>query len=113
MTWAECKTLVDARAAGRCQRCGRPARGGSRHHRKPRGMGGKNRADQSRPSNVVTLCGSGTTGCHGYIEQNRAEGYQTGWLLHDWDHPEHTAALDLEGRHHYWDDDGGHRVDRG
>ena len=111
VTPATCRTLVDARDNGLCQRCWLPV--GSRHHRKPRGMGGRNRADANRPSNVVTLCGSGTTGCHGWVEQHRAEGYAAGWLLHDWDDPQHTAALDLQGRHHYWDDEGGHRVDRG
>lgn len=48
--------------------------GWSMHHRKPRGAGGagKRGADEvASPANALTLCGSGTTGCHGEAEKNR------------------------------------------
>mgnify|MGYP001951845053 FL=1 len=48
--------------------------GWSMHHRKPRGAGGagKRGADAvASPANALTLCGSGTTGCHGEAEKNR------------------------------------------
>jgi hypothetical protein len=41
--------------------------------------------------NVVDLCGSGTTGCHGFVTERRHhEGrtcYELGWLVHSWDDP--------------------------
>lgn len=46
-----------------CVRCG--ARGSNRHEKLPRGRGGP-RDD----FNTVVLCGSGTTGCHGWVTEN-------------------------------------------
>ena len=48
----------------------------SRHHRLPRSHGGT-----SDLSNLAYLCGTGTTGCHGFIEHNRREAYARGFLL--------------------------------
>lgn len=45
-----------------CVLCGNP---GSLHHLYPRGQGG-----DDVESNLVPLCGSGTTGHHGKIENN-------------------------------------------
>lgn len=61
-----------------CQRCYRslPGEVYSIHHRVPRGRGGDNRM-----SNMVSLCGSGTTGCHGWIESNRIAATDLGWLI--------------------------------
>lgn len=83
--------LVDARDSGFCRRCGRPTWDGdfSRHHRIPHGAGGSARVD--RASVVVTLCGSGTTGCHGHIEQYREESEILGYLL-----PKLNADIDPE-----------------
>lgn len=66
---------VDDRDGQRCVRCGVSLAlvSGSRHHRQPRAVGGH------LPSNLILLCGSGTTGCHGWVhahpEDSRAEGY--------------------------------------
>jgi hypothetical protein len=46
-----------------CVRCGR--RGSNRHEKLPRSRGGL-RDD----FNTVVLCGSGTTGCHGWVTAN-------------------------------------------
>ena len=62
-----------------CERCGRPAT--NVHHRRPRGMGGTKDPTIHDPSNLVALCGSGTTGCHGWIESNRAQARWEGWLI--------------------------------
>lgn len=79
-TQAEVHALVDERDAGRCRRCGRSwAWIYSRHHRIPRGAGGSALVD--RASNIITLCGSGTTGCHGHLEGNREESEILGYLL--------------------------------
>lgn len=45
-------------------------------HRVPVGGGG-----QWSPSNVLDACGSGTTGCHGWIESHREWAYARGLLL--------------------------------
>lgn len=66
------------RAGNACEICS--IRGQNIHHRKPRGMGGT-RVD-SGPENLLLLCGSGTTGCHGWIESHREEAHEQGWLLH-------------------------------
>lgn len=73
------RRLVIERDRGRCRRCGGP--GGSIHHRLPRGMGGTRWAGIHSPELLVLLCGDGTTGCHGWIESNRAEALRLGWLL--------------------------------
>lgn len=74
--------LVIARAAGCCDRCGGPVDGWdgySLHHRDPRGMGGRKGAHTA--ANVVLLCGSGTTGCHGWVEGNRTAAEAEKWLI--------------------------------
>ncbi|SEN88651.1 HNH endonuclease [Nonomuraea pusilla] len=71
------RALVEARDKT-CVRCGRqvPRDEDSIHHRVPRGRGGENTAE-----NLLLLCGSGTTGCHGWVESNRAEAYKLGYLV--------------------------------
>lgn len=51
------------------------------HHRQPRGAGGTRGAATHSLANLLLICGSGTTGCHGYIEDNRRWAYDTGWLV--------------------------------
>lgn len=57
------------------------------HHRLPRRMGGTSRPDVNAAYALLLLCGTGTTGCHGYVESNRQEAYAMGWLLHDGQNP--------------------------
>lgn len=79
--------VVWVRDKGRCARCGRRlvreqrVWGWSLSHRLPRGMGGSRAAFINEPGNLNLLCGSGTTGCHGHIERNRAEAYDAGFLV--------------------------------
>lgn len=75
------RQTVDARDSGCCRRCGASTWDGdfSRHHRIPHGAGGSALVD--RASNVVTLCGSGTTGCHGWVEKHRTDAEILGYLL--------------------------------
>lgn len=82
------------RSGGRCECCGGQAgwSGWSRHHRQPRGMGGTKR-DVHGLDNLLLICGSGTTGCHGHIERNREWAYETGFLVRRPFEPEHTALL--------------------
>lgn len=75
------KRLVDERDGDNCRRCGQPTWGDdfSRHHRIPRGAGGSALVD--RASNILKLCGSGSTGCHGWVERRRNSAELLGYLL--------------------------------
>lgn len=79
--------LVWKRDGGRCARCGigltREDRGytWSLHHRRPRGMGGSRISWVNEAANLLVLCGTGTTGCHGWVEKNRGEARDLGWLV--------------------------------
>lgn len=90
---------VVVREDGQCFRCGKqvavyepetyhdlpvvkPVAEFSIHHRKPRGMGGSNSLDINIFPNLILLCGTGTTGCHGWVESHREQAYKEGLLLH-------------------------------
>ena len=91
---AATRELVAARAGGRCERCGTPAIGSHNlHHRSARGRGGTKRDGVNEASNLLYLCGSGTTGCHGWVESHRALAYQLGLLVHSWDDPREVRVL--------------------
>lgn len=44
-------------------------------------MGGTSDSSINDPTNLVLLCGSGTTGCHGEIESHRERAIEHGWLV--------------------------------
>lgn len=86
------RRAVAERAGYRCELCpqllGYPA--GARivwtaahsfHHRRPRAMGGTSRVEANEPPNLLLLCGSGVTGCHGRAETNRQLALALGWLV--------------------------------
>lgn len=84
----ETVALVLERDADSCVRCGfgiHGVRGAdwSIHHRRLRSQGGGHDAP-----NLITLCGNGATGCHGWAHahprKGRAEG---GWILRRTDDP--------------------------
>lgn len=69
------------RSQGFCERCGM-ARATNVHHRKNRSQLGGNEL-----SNLLHLCGSGTTGCHGFITANPKLSYENGWSVKSHDDP--------------------------
>ncbi len=75
------RALVYARAGERCELCGESAEGGSVHHRRPRGMGGTKDPARNAASNLLLLCGSGTTRCHGWVESHRDHALLLGLLI--------------------------------
>ncbi|WP_157571811.1 HNH endonuclease [Nocardioides alkalitolerans] len=101
------RDIVAARCGGRCEICDRPLAGTpwSRHHRNPRQMGGKRRAGINEASNLLAICGTGTTGCHGRVEANRRVAYTAGWLVHDRDDPR-LVPVELARGLTWLDDDG-------
>lgn len=61
-TWSQWKAIRFGKLIGRpCRLC--PEAATNLHHIVPRSQGG-----DDVPENVVELCGSGTTGCHGRVE---------------------------------------------
>lgn len=98
------RDTVRARADGCCEipGCGLLIHDGyawlrphSFHHRRPRQMGGDPRPTTNSPANLLLVCGTGTTGCHGALEQARADAYERGWLVHrDIDDPS-TVPVEL------------------
>jgi hypothetical protein len=80
MSENHCRDIVAQRSGGQCEAaidhvCTRTA--SSMHHRRKAGR-------VWAPSNVLHLCGSGTTGCHGWIEAHPEAAHALGlWL---WNH---------------------------
>lgn len=73
---AKVRDTVLARAAGRCERCGRHVQSLELHHRKFRSRGGHHTIE-----NIVALCGWGNhTGCHG-AAHSATERYDNGWAV--------------------------------
>ena len=119
------RALVFARDHGRCARCGIDLTAGTvgynDHHRQGRGMGGRQGEARERansPANRLTLCGSGTTLCHGWVTEHPAEAERdgmvvrrggaldparvpilthAGWVLHDHDGDQTACPTPPEG----------------
>ena len=83
------RNMVLERANYRCELCNKSfiGVGMSIHHRKPRQMGGTKNPKINNASNLLAVCGSGTSGCHGKIESNREEAYKNGHLVHSYEDP--------------------------
>lgn len=86
----EAYEATDLRDAGRCVRCGGadPVFGMSKDHRQNRSQGG-----QTIPSNLQTLCGTGTTGCHGWKTSHPADATAGGYSV-----PGHATPSEWPGR---------------
>lgn len=85
---------VMVRANFRCERCGISIQSlpMSIHHRRPRAMGGTHRLETNYSSNLLALCGSGTSGCHGYIESHRAESIELGFIVPQYEMPNNVPV---------------------
>lgn len=86
------RRVIIRRDGGRCQWCGfalflsldplsTPRRQYSLQHRRPRGMGGSKDPALGSPANGLLVCGTGTTLCHGFIEQHREAATARGFLI--------------------------------
>lgn len=104
----EVRELVFQRDMWRCIICGREvgAMPASIHHRKPRGMGGTKDPSVNKPSNLIVLCGTGTTGCHGRVEGDRAHAREEGWLISQWADPVEVPIRYSDGNMYYLTDTG-------
>lgn len=104
----ETRFLVLARGQYKCERCRRDfmRMGVSIHHRRPRMMGGSKNPDLHKASNLIALCGSGTSGCHGWVENNRASARAFGYLLENVESAEQAPFKDMNGTWWLIDNDG-------
>ncbi|KFI56560.1 HNH endonuclease [Bifidobacterium callitrichos] len=103
-----------------CVRCGNELDqiwgGHSLHHRIPRSHPFPGLHE---PANLIHLCGSGTTGCHGWVHNHPLRSYENGWLVHMdqdptlipvWSARHGWILLDNQGHYHLCDRDGNPRT---
>jgi hypothetical protein len=76
---AQARDLLYARSERVCERCGM-RRATNAHHRRAPGR-------VWSPENLLDLCGTGTTGCHGFVTcEEVALSREFGWVVRrDWD----------------------------
>lgn len=89
----ETRMKVFNRDHGRCFICGRTLSSSAfnLHHRRMRSHAWER---SNPPSNLITVFGSGTMGCHGRIHQRLKESYENGWLVSAYnDHPEEIPVF--------------------
>jgi hypothetical protein len=95
---APARAAIYEAGGGRCIGCGSAQV--TAQHRHARGMGGTSNVEVSKAVNGIPLCGSGTTGCHGWAELHPLMAELLGWRL-------------MNGRTSYlepwWSRDGWHR----
>lgn len=95
----ETRFTVLARGHYKCERCRQDflKLGVSIHHRRPRMMGGSKNEELHKAANLIALCGSGTSGCHGWVESNREEARTFGYLIVKVESAEQIPFKDLNG----------------
>jgi len=69
-------------------------------------MGGSKNPDLHKASNLIALCGSGISGCHGWVENNRASARAFGYLLENVESAEQAPFKDMNGTWWLIDNDG-------
>lgn len=84
-----------------CVRCGVAIDTGhvgySLQHRDNRGSGGTSDPRVNWASNGATMCGSGTTGCHGWAEDHETEAAELGYVVKSWADPATVPMLTPAG----------------
>jgi len=60
-------------------------------------MGGSKNEELHKAANLIALCGSGTTGCHGWVESNREQARTFGFLIQRVESAEEVPFKDLNG----------------
>lgn len=94
------REAILSRDGHRCVRCGMQST--QIHHRRPRGMGGTTQQSTDEPANGVVLCGSGTTGCHGWVESHRSQAVSDGLIVSQGQEPATVPVLLYQGMGRAW-----------
>lgn len=93
---------VIARDLSKCQYCGKHVRVESGwyslQHRRARGMGGSRDAATNQPANLLLVCGTGTTECHGLIEAQPIQALARGFRISSSADPSKVPFVDWTGR---------------
>lgn len=76
------------------------------HHRRPRAIGGTRRPDANTASNALGLCDA----CHRWVESNRAEAMDKGFLVSQWASPGEVVVSYRSLSRIRLTDDGGYAV---
>ncbi|WPM94283.1 HNH endonuclease [Arthrobacter phage Marchesin] len=96
------RAAVIARDLSTCQWCGRHVRTESGwysiQHRRARGMGGSRSQATNQPANLLLVCGTGTTECHGWIEAHPVEALARGFRISSSASPDRIPYEDYTGR---------------
>lgn len=95
-TWAAMSLLLEARAGGACERCGKECGPVARHHRKRRREGG---------DSLANLLFVGRE-CHTYIHAHPVESRKYGWIVSMSRNPLDVPVLWRSKEWFYLDDDG-------
>jgi len=90
---AAMRALCVERDESRCAKCARYFPDGlNLHHRQLRSQGGQNTA-----ANLIALCGSGTTGCHGWVHAHPKSATALGLIVASWADPAETPVRTWRG----------------
>jgi hypothetical protein len=58
-------------------------------------MGGSKNLNLHQTANLIALCGTGISGCHGWVESNRAKARELGYLIQKVESAEEIPFQDL------------------
>jgi hypothetical protein len=58
-------------------------------------MGGSKNPELHKPANLIVLCGSGISGCHGWVESNRSVARDLGFLIMKVESAEEIPFMDI------------------
>lgn len=72
-------------------------------------MGGSKNQELHKSANLIVLCGTGTSGCHGWVESNRDKARELGYLIQKVESAQEIPFQDNNGLWWYLDNDGGKR----
>jgi hypothetical protein len=72
-------------------------------------MGGSKNQELHKSANLIVLCGTGTSGCHGWVESNRDKARELGYLIQKVESAGEIPFQDNNGLWWYLDNNGGKR----
>lgn len=91
------RKAIRARDCDRCVRCGthidQGTLGHSIQHRYARGAGGTSQTWVGGVANGIVLCGTGSMGCHGWVEAHPEASLPLGWRIETGEAPELVPVL--------------------